>query len=213
MVREPGDELLIDDAIVRYQPLIRRAVGKYLGDPGDIEDAIQETYIKVMTGLGGFNRASKASTWIYAIAKNAALDLMRKNARTRAEGLDEDIEGREGAVDDSIAEAELGYAQALMSELSEDERRAVVLGLVLGFDSAAAGAALQVTPACYRKRLSRAAAKLESFRLAHCDECGCDFDSRNADNEAMLRRMEALSAVKAELRAMPPDEIRELFSR
>lgn len=44
----------------------------------DIEDIIQETFIKVYKNLNGFDDSFKFSTWIYRIARNTTFDAIRK---------------------------------------------------------------------------------------------------------------------------------------
>lgn len=44
----------------------------------DIEDIIQETFIKVYKNLNGFDNSFKFSTWIYRIARNTTFDAIRK---------------------------------------------------------------------------------------------------------------------------------------
>jgi RNA polymerase sigma-70 factor, ECF subfamily len=58
-------------------PIYRLAL-KMLGDPQDAEDALQTTFLKVYQHLGEFEGRSSLSTWLYRIAANEALMLLRK---------------------------------------------------------------------------------------------------------------------------------------
>src|SRR3989337_786221 len=51
---------------------------KILRDPQDAEDVLQESYIKAMRALPEFEGRSSLSTWLYRIAVNEALMLLRK---------------------------------------------------------------------------------------------------------------------------------------
>jgi len=51
---------------------------KILRDPQDAEDVLQETYIKALRALPEFEGRSSLSTWLYRIAVNEALMLIRK---------------------------------------------------------------------------------------------------------------------------------------
>src|SRR2546421_3484190 len=42
------------------------------------EDLAQETFIKVLNGIGSYNPQFKFSSWIFKIANNAAIDHLRK---------------------------------------------------------------------------------------------------------------------------------------
>ncbi|NUQ82535.1 MAG: sigma-70 family RNA polymerase sigma factor [Bacteroidetes bacterium] len=45
----------------------------------DAEDALQETYIRMMNNLAGFRGDSQITTWLYRIATNTALEKIRRN--------------------------------------------------------------------------------------------------------------------------------------
>lgn len=51
---------------------------KILRDPQDAEDVLQESYIKALRALPNFEGRSTLSTWLYRIAVNEALMLLRK---------------------------------------------------------------------------------------------------------------------------------------
>ncbi|MEJ2722280.1 MAG: RNA polymerase sigma factor, partial [bacterium] len=44
----------------------------------EVEDVLQEVFIKVFNGLRGFRGDAKLSTWIYRIARNEAVNAARK---------------------------------------------------------------------------------------------------------------------------------------
>lgn len=58
-------------------PLYRLAL-KMLGNPPDAEDVLQNTFLKVFQHIGEFEGRSSLSTWLYRIASNEALMLIRK---------------------------------------------------------------------------------------------------------------------------------------
>lgn len=51
---------------------------KMLGNSQDAEDALQETYLKAYRALPNFDGRSTLSTWLYRIATNEALMILRK---------------------------------------------------------------------------------------------------------------------------------------
>ncbi len=51
---------------------------KILGNPQDAEDVLQSTFLKVFEALPSFEGRSSLSTWIYRIAVNEALMILRK---------------------------------------------------------------------------------------------------------------------------------------
>ncbi len=58
-------------------PLYRLALNM-LGNPSDAEDALQNTFLKVFQHVDTFEGRSSMSTWLYRIASNEALMLLRK---------------------------------------------------------------------------------------------------------------------------------------
>jgi RNA polymerase sigma-70 factor (ECF subfamily) len=58
-------------------PIYRLAL-KMLGDSQDAEDVLQNTFLKAFQHLGEFEGRSSLSTWLYRIAANEALMLLRK---------------------------------------------------------------------------------------------------------------------------------------
>jgi len=52
-----------------------------LGNVADAEDAVQEAFIKIYRGIGGFKGRSAFYTWIYRILVNACHDMRRKRQR------------------------------------------------------------------------------------------------------------------------------------
>lgn len=67
--------------IERYQKPLYWQIRKIVINHDDADDALQNTFIKVWKGLGSFNRESSLFTWLYRIATNEALMLLRKKAK------------------------------------------------------------------------------------------------------------------------------------
>jgi len=57
----------------------------------EIEDILQEVFIKVYVNLNSFDRGLKFSSWIYRITHNLVIDKIRKNSkRTKDVSIDDD---------------------------------------------------------------------------------------------------------------------------
>jgi RNA polymerase sigma-70 factor, ECF subfamily len=61
-----------------YSSLIYRLGLKMLGNPQDAEDVLQETFIKAFRHIQGFDGRAEISTWLYRIATNEALMVLRR---------------------------------------------------------------------------------------------------------------------------------------
>jgi RNA polymerase sigma-70 factor (ECF subfamily) len=55
----------------------------------DADDALQNTFINAWKGLGGFRSESSLYTWLYSIATNEALTLIRKREKNSGVSLDD----------------------------------------------------------------------------------------------------------------------------
>lgn len=55
---------------------------KMLGDSNDAEDVLQETYLKALRALPAFEGRSSLITWLYRIAVNEALMMIRRRRPT-----------------------------------------------------------------------------------------------------------------------------------
>lgn len=62
-----------------YSPRVFRLGMRILNNEQDAEDVLQETFIKAIRALPSFEGRSSLSTWLYRIATNEALMLLRKH--------------------------------------------------------------------------------------------------------------------------------------
>jgi RNA polymerase sigma-70 factor (ECF subfamily) len=76
-----GDEKALEELVRRYLSLIYGFSRKYAGDPDMASDISQEVFVKVWKNLKKFDTSKNFRNWIFVIAKNTALDwLKKKNA-------------------------------------------------------------------------------------------------------------------------------------
>ena len=69
----------------RYgQPLLRTAA-RLLGDRQEAEDAVQETFLKLYRGIGGFRSGGPFSTYLFQILHNTCTDVLRKRKAPAAD--------------------------------------------------------------------------------------------------------------------------------
>ena len=73
-----GDRAEFARLVDTYSGPIYRLGLRMLGTPQDAEDVLQNTFINVLTHLSTFEGHSSLSTWLYRIAANEALMLIRK---------------------------------------------------------------------------------------------------------------------------------------
>ena len=129
-----GDEAAFEQLVRLHEKKIYNLCLRVCGSSEDAAEAAQDTFLALWRGLEGFREDAALSTWLYRLASNACIDLLRRNKRTvdgvslddedvhlevrdRAPTPEEHVEGRE--------------TQRLVREglaaLPEDYRRVLVL--------------------------------------------------------------------------------------
>lgn len=118
-----GDRAAFAALVVRYQQPIYNAAYRVLGNAEDAADIAQAVFLKVAEKLEEYDPRFKFFSWLYRIAVNESLNLLRRNGRE--EPLDEDAEIPGG--ESANPEWQLGEAQvsrrvqgALMRMRAED---------------------------------------------------------------------------------------------
>jgi RNA polymerase sigma factor (sigma-70 family) len=165
---------------------------RMLGHPADAEDASQEILIKVITHLDGFREESAFSTWVYRIAANHLLTT--RKGRMKRFKLDFELyeshvskEGEDGRVASGstpdqallVEEVRASCMQGLLQCLGRELRLAFILGQVFEVTSDEGAYILGITPAAFRKRLSRGRDGIRRFLTRNCglmkpeNPCSC----------------------------------------
>jgi len=90
-----GDRVEFSRLVDTYSANIYRLALKMLSQPQDAEDVLQETFFKAYRGLKNFDGRARLSTWLFRIATNEALMLLRKH-KPDIVSIDEPIETEDG---------------------------------------------------------------------------------------------------------------------
>lgn len=73
-----GDINAFGELYKRYSPRVYNLVYRMLGNAEEAEDVRQDVFLKAFKSLKGFRGQSSFTTWIYRIATNQCLDVMRR---------------------------------------------------------------------------------------------------------------------------------------
>ena len=74
-----GDEESLEILISRYLKPIYSFVYRHVGDAQEAEDITQQVFVKVWRNLKKFDQQKSFKPWIFAIAKNASIDSLKKS--------------------------------------------------------------------------------------------------------------------------------------
>jgi RNA polymerase sigma-70 factor (ECF subfamily) len=115
--------------VSRYQRPIYNAAYRVLGNAEDASDVTQLAFMEVAERLGEYDPEHKFFSWIYRIALNAALNVLRRNRR-REPPPDGDLPGGSDTTDPEwrALDAERSRRiQAALMQLGEDQRTVLTL--------------------------------------------------------------------------------------
>ncbi len=76
-----GDEGAFGELVEVHRGELRAHCYRLLGSAQDAEDAVQNAMLRAWRGLQDFEARSTVRSWLYSIATNAALDMMRNRSR------------------------------------------------------------------------------------------------------------------------------------
>lgn len=162
-----GDPDAFEPLVLRHAGRVRRLVWGLLGERREeAEDVVQEIFLKAYLALPRFREDAQFSTWLYRIAVNHCRDVGRRAPPPHVE-LDE--ARQESLVDERSAEPgeEIPLApgrgeelRRLLGEISERQRRILVMRELEGLSYEEIGGILRIPPGTVRSRLNRARAGL-----------------------------------------------------
>src|SRR5690349_19444551 len=135
-----GDQRAFAAIFDRYhQPLYRFCLS-IVGNPEDAQDALQNTMAKVLRALPGEERRIELKPWLYRIAHNESIDLLRRRRETRELDVEQVAPGY-GLAEDAATRERLRGLIADMRELPERQREVLVLRELAGLEFEEIGAA------------------------------------------------------------------------
>lgn len=167
------------DALVRHcQDKVHRLAMRMVVDKDLSLDATQEILIQIITKLSTFKGESSFDTWVYRVAMNyllTARKVLAKDPNLSFELFSADllsglVDQSNAAADDHVMlnELRIKCTMAMLMCLNQEQRAAYVLGEILELGHQEASDVLNIEPSQFRKRLSRARAKVVAFTAQSC---------------------------------------------
>jgi len=74
-----GNKVCQTELYLSYHKLAHRTVKKYVKDDMDVEDIVQNGFVKLYHCIGRYDMKGNFDGWIYRIFKNMSIDFLRKN--------------------------------------------------------------------------------------------------------------------------------------
>ena len=142
----------------RHAPWLALRLARRCGDPGIVDETLQDTFVAVWRGAGRYTGQGDVGAWIWGIAIRRLIDALRR--RPRGEVLVAEVEDRRSAEEEVLLGVEFGDLGGALGRLSP-ELRAVVQATVLdGLTSREAGRLLGIPSGTVKTRMMRARAQL-----------------------------------------------------
>ncbi|WP_424934775.1 RNA polymerase sigma factor [Amaricoccus macauensis] len=177
-----GDHAALASLVRSLQRPVYGLAMRMLAHPADAEDATQEILIKIITHLGTLRDDRAAGGWALKVAsrhlvgmrKRSRVEAMRMSFRDFAEDLEtglahpHDDQTDSVMTDIAVEEIKIGCTLAMLTCLSRSLRIAYVLGDIFEMSDGEAAETLEISPAAYRQRLSRARQKVTRFVKTSC---------------------------------------------
>jgi RNA polymerase sigma-70 factor (ECF subfamily) len=164
----------LQDAVACYLPTLYSRAYRYVGDPHDAEDAVQDALLSAYKHLHQFKATAKMTTWLTTIVTNSALTQLRKRSRHPHVSLNEQsneeldyslldklADTRPSPEDECASSESHGFLMQFLSELSPSLRQAIQLRYMDGLTIREAARLLKVPVPTMKARLWRARAQLK----------------------------------------------------
>jgi RNA polymerase sigma factor (sigma-70 family) len=166
------DENALVAVYERYQQQLYRFCFSIVGSAEDAQDALQNTMVKALRALAGEQRKIELKPWLYRIAHNESIDLLRK--RRIETQIDPELLVSTGDPQEISATRErLRRLLADLASLPERQREALVMRELAGLSFTEIAAALEASPEVARQTLYEARLNLrqmEAGREMSCEE-------------------------------------------
>ena len=113
-----GDQQAYQKLMDKYSGALTRHVQKMVRKQGEVDDLVQECFIKAFSALKSYSADYAFSTWLYKIATNHTIDFLRKR-KLKTMSIDQPISTKDGEVEFELPDTTYRPDRHIV----EDERR------------------------------------------------------------------------------------------
>jgi len=158
-----GEDEAVENLVKEHARFVYRIAYAVLRGHHDAEDAVQETFLRVLPYGRRLPTVENPKTWLARIAWRVAIDRSRSRRRKREVTLEtsdrafQEIPAPDAAADKVLEGARIGAAvEKLIAGLPKKLREPLVLSTVEEMSPRAAGTVLGISEAAVRSRVFRA---------------------------------------------------------
>jgi len=175
-VRDADDAAAFAQLVELYQHRLVTVLQHLVGNTEEAEDLAQEAFLRVYRGRKKYHPRAKFSTWLYTIANNLALNVLRSRQRKPVVSLnlrdsgplgprpaEQLVQDRGAQPFQNLQHQELaGFIHAALDTLNERQRVAVVLNKFEDMNYADIAEVMDLSTKAVKSLLSRARENLRS---------------------------------------------------
>jgi RNA polymerase sigma-70 factor, ECF subfamily len=158
-----GDTAAFGILVERYQKVLYTVAYRMLANPEDARDATQATFVRAYERLSTYSDQYRFFSWIYRIAVNECLNVIR--SRRPQEALTPALAAAGSPFDTAASRERRLQVQAALQELTPDYRAVVVLRHFAGLSYDEIAEALDVPAKTVKSRLHTARQRLGELLL------------------------------------------------
>jgi RNA polymerase sigma-70 factor (ECF subfamily) len=158
-----GDERAFEELVAGHQGYSYALAFRFLGNPEDAREVVQDAFLKVWTSLHAFDPARTFKTWLSRIVVNASLDKIRRLKRRRALPLIENAApDRASANPENSPEREqarkelFGLVLEIAGRLPSRQRSVFILRDLEDLEMEEIASVLSISPAAVKSNLCHA---------------------------------------------------------
>ncbi len=122
----------VTDLYRRYGFVLRRRCLMVLRQPAHVDDAVQETFLKVMRAGAPIRTAAEPLRWLYRVADRTCFDLLRKTKTRRAAPIDDVLD--ELPAHDGLEPELRRAAMELLDALDVEDQQIAVMAFLDGMN-------------------------------------------------------------------------------
>lgn len=158
----PASPVLAVD-LDRLRPRLHRYCARMVGSVLDGEDIVQDALVRALEASAPERPVDNPEGWLFRIAHNLALDLLRRRARAPATEDDDGIDALAATNDEQARRDATAASLPAFMRLPPAQRGAVILFDVLDYSAEEVGAILGTTVPAVKSALQRGRGRLREL--------------------------------------------------
>ncbi|HEY5819339.1 MAG TPA: RNA polymerase sigma factor [Mesorhizobium sp.] len=161
-----GDGVAFGQLVERHYDFVYRVAYRWCGRKQDAEDVAQEVCIRLAKAIRGYRGGGAFTSWLYAMAMNAARDLGRKSAREKTKTDAFSTQALISTAQAAEADDPVDELWRSVRALPDKQREAVTLVYGEGLSHAAAAEAMAISEATVSWHIHEAKKRLRILMRA-----------------------------------------------